>query len=152
MRGSTFLPRYATSTDSNSGECPEPSDVKVAFHCTNRAAGEPDGAPLADAIGVDHGLQFFCGWSMLPLRVAIATCPPLSRHSKLTRPHSEYIEESKTSLSMVPSRSTAGPTSYTLPTLPVAAYSRPSCPGWNAVTCVAGTVSRAVNMVGDSRR
>ena len=61
MRGSTFFGRYARSTDSSSGECPELSAVSVAFHCTNRAAGEPTRPPFVSVMGGENGLQFFCG-------------------------------------------------------------------------------------------
>ena len=148
MRGSRFLGRYATSTESSSGDPP----VSVAFHCTKRAAGEATRPPFAPAGTAAHALQFFCGRSRLPLRVAIATCPPFRLISKLSRPHSEYRPESNTSLSIEPSCSSPGPISYTLPVFPVAAYRRPSRPAWNAVTCVAGSASSDVYMVGDSMR
>src|SRR5689334_4508020 len=103
MRGSTFLGRYATSTDSSSGDFPEPPPAMVAFHWTNRAGGDAMRAPFVIVIGVDQGLQFFCGWSRLPVRVEMETDPPLRLASKLRRPHCEYMPESKTSLSIVPS-------------------------------------------------
>src|SRR5215472_13522997 len=96
--------------DSSSGDFPD-APPRVAFHCMNRDAGETMRAPLAAVMGGDHGLQFFCGWSRLPLRVLTATDPPLGLASKLRRPQSEYMPESKTSLSMVPSVSSPGPIS-----------------------------------------
>jgi hypothetical protein len=95
--------------------------VKVAFHCTKRAAGDVTRPPFGEVMAADQGLQFFCGWSRLPLRVAMAIWPPFKCASKLSLPQSVYIAESKTSLSMEPSCSTSGPISNTLPVLPVAA-------------------------------
>src|ERR1035441_3754955 len=148
MRGSRFLGRYATSTESSSGDPPS----SVAFHCTKRAAPEPTRPPLAPAGTAIHALQLFCGRSRLPLRAASATCPPFRLASKLSRPHSEYVPESKTSLSMDPSRSSPGPISYTVPVFPVAAYRRPPLPAWNAVIWVAGSVTSEVYRAGDSMR
>src|SRR5690349_6966222 len=82
-RGSRFLGRYATSTESSCGDF-APSPASVAFHCTNRAAGDATRPPLPLVIAADHGLQFFCGWSRLPLRVVTETRPPLSAASKLS--------------------------------------------------------------------
>ena len=52
-----------------------PAAVRVAFHCTKRAAGAAMRPPSGSAMAADQGLQFFCGWSRLPLRAAMAMLP-----------------------------------------------------------------------------
>ena len=124
----------------------------VAFHCTKRAAGEAIGPPFGESIGADHALQFFCGWSRLPLRVSTAICAAVQAASKLRRPHSENMPDRRRRFRSMPSCSRPGRSR------------RPCrCCRWRrraavaallkAVICVAGHGQAArCNCMGDSTR
>src|SRR6266852_5397730 len=109
MEGATFLGRYATSTDDTSGDLPSDAAVSFKRYWRKRADGDAMRPEVLLRGTLAQGLQFFCGRSRLPLRVANSTLPPASEPWKWRRPHWANEPTSSGSLSTVPSFSSSGP-------------------------------------------